>query len=92
MIRNFEIIKTIIHHNRGLIIFAKHLGLKHDFVVAEGSLFGEMPIYEYRDMQTILDNNENPKQEIFVFRPCNMDQLFDKRFVQGQKVTLQTLD
>ena len=85
MIRNFEIIKITISHNRGLFVFAKHLGLKHDFVVADGSLFGEMPIIEYREMQPILDKDENPMPEVFVFRPYKEEHLFDRRFSKGKR-------
>lgn len=45
MVRDFEIIMLVRHHNRGLFIFARHIGLNHDFCVEEGALFGGVAIY-----------------------------------------------
>jgi len=92
MVRNFEVIKLITHHNRGLFIFVRHLGTDHNFQVAEGSIFGGLPIYNYQEMQPIHDKNKNPQPDIFVFRPLAIEQYFDKRFKEGMKITLTTPD
>lgn len=89
MDRNFEVIETFIHHNRGLFIFARHLGDDHDFVVTEGSMFGDLPVYLYENIK-LTDDNDNPRQDVFVFRPVPMDRHFDKSFKKGQLVTLTT--
>jgi hypothetical protein len=80
------------HHNRGLIIFARHLGSDHDFEVPDGSIFGDLPIYHYLDMPPIHDKNDIPQPDIFVFRPWKMERLFDKQFKEGDKVLLITPD
>ena len=92
MTRDFEVIKVIIHHNRGLFIYARHLGSNHDFQVPEGSMLGDLPIYNYIEMQPISDKSGNLPPGIFVFRPVTIDRMFDKQFKEGQKVTLNTLD
>jgi hypothetical protein len=90
MEREFEIIKVIIHHNRGLAIFAKHLGSNHNFSIADGSKLRDMPIYHYTDMYPIHDADGNQKPDIFVFRPFDMENLFNHSFKEGDRVTLFT--
>jgi len=92
MIRDFDVIKVAIHHNRGLFIFARHLGSDHDFEVPEGSIFGDLPIFTYLEMQPFPDKDGNLQPDIFVFRPLEIERLFDKQFKEGQKVTLNTPD
>jgi hypothetical protein len=88
MNREFEVIKVVIHHNRGLFVFARHLGTNHDFQVPEGSILGDLPIYNYDEMKSLKD--ERP--DIFVFRPIAIERMFDQQFKEGEKVTLTTLD
>ena len=92
MRRDFEVIKVIIHHNRGLFVFARHLGSKHDFQVPEGSMLGNLPVYNCDEMRSTKDENENLPPGIFVFRPVAVERMFDKQFKEGQIVTLFTLD
>lgn len=92
MVRNFEVIKVVVHHNRGLFIFARHLGSDHDFEVAEGSIFGDLPVHTYLEMQPIHDKNDNPQPDIFVFRPATVERLFDNQFKEGQRITLTIPD
>jgi ribosomal protein L30E len=80
MIREFEIIKLIRHHNRGLFIFARHTGANHNFCVDRGSLFGGVPIYNYAEIR--YDNG------IFVFRPFKIEDYFTTIFNEGQTVQL----
>jgi hypothetical protein len=85
MVRNFEVIKVIVHHNRGLVIFARHLGSDHDFKVPEGSIFGDLPVYSYPEALPIHDKNHNSQPDIFVFRPVAVERLFDKQFKRDRE-------
>jgi hypothetical protein len=89
MTREFEVIKTVIHHNRGLLVFARHLGSDHNFTVEEGSLFGNIPIYHYQEIK-IHDKAGYLQPDIFAFRPLLMEHFFYKEFEEGQQVTLIT--
>lgn len=91
MRRDFEVIKVIIHHNLGLFVFARHLGSQHDFQVPEGSMLGNLPVYNYGEMRYSKDEGENLPPGIFVFRPMEVERMFDKQFKEGQIVTLFTL-
>ena len=91
MIREFEVIMIKIHHNRGLLVFARHLGPNHNFSVTEGSLFGDLPIYHDQNFQP-KDEDDNPRQDIFVFRPTQIERIFDRQFKEGQRVTLNIPD
>ncbi len=88
MVRDFEIIKVIIHHNRGLVLFARHLGPDNNFTVPEGSLLKDLEVYNYKDIQPIRDQNGDPRTDIFVFRPFGMERLFDESFKEGKRVAL----
>jgi hypothetical protein len=90
MVFEFEIIYTSIHHNRGLFIFARHLGESHDFNIPDGAILRDLPIYRYTENQP-KDENGNLVGDIFVFRPLNMNRLFDKSFKVGDIVTLSFL-
>jgi hypothetical protein len=92
MVRTFEVIKVVIHHNRGLFIFARHLGLEHDFAIPDGSVFGDLPIVNYTEMQPLHDKNDEPRPDIFIFRPLPIERLFDKQFKEGQRITLTIPD
>lgn len=92
MVQEFEIVKVVIHHNRGLVLFARHLGPNNDFTVSDGSMLRDLRIYNYNDIQPIHDENGNPQTDIFVFRPFDLERLFDKSFKVGDRVTLTTLD
>lgn len=87
MIRDFEIFHIIIHHNRGLFIFARHLASDHDFNIPEGSLFGDLPIVNYTNRFADI-NDESLSPDEFVFRPLNIEQYFYREFNIGQKVAL----
>jgi hypothetical protein len=93
MVREFEVVKVFSHHNRGQFIFAKHLGNNHDFEVPNGSVFGNIPIYHYVEIKSILDENGNPpRAEIFVFRPTSLKWFPEGHFKEGQKVNLTIFD
>lgn len=92
MVRKFEIIKVIIHHNRGLVLFAKHLGSENDCTVSEGSVLRDLRVYNYTDIQPLHDANGEPRPYIFCFRPFDMERFFDKSFKEGDRVTLTTPD
>lgn len=83
MVRSFEIIQTRIHHNRGLFIFARHLGEDHRFEVPEGSVLRDLRVYHYEVFQ--------PPDGVFVFRPLDMERLFDDSFKGGEVVELMVL-
>lgn len=84
MIRQFEIFHLKTHHNRGLFIFARHLGDDHNFIVPDGSHLGDLPISHYTGISI--------DRDVFVFRPLNIEHLFDKRFNEGQVVELYIND
>jgi hypothetical protein len=91
MLRDFEIFHLNTHHNRGLVIFARHLGIDHNFNVPEGSLLGDLPILNYTDIMS-KNTSETLSPDVFVFRPLNVDQLFYRQFYIGQKVILNILN
>ena len=62
MVRQFEIILIRYHHNRGAFFFARHLGEQHDFIVEEGSLFGNIPVYQDTNFKPT-NENEQPRDE-----------------------------
>lgn len=84
----FEIIGVKWQHNRGDFIFARHLGNSHDFEISDGSVFGDIPVYHYKEMYPLRDSNGEPKRDIFVFRPTSMTWLKKNHFVVGQHVNL----
>ena len=67
----FEIMKIFDHHNRGQFILARRLNVGSDFTVREGSLLGGIPIYHYLDMPKMFDENQQPRLDVFVFRPLS---------------------
>ena len=86
MVQEFEFIKVVIPHNRGLILFARHLGQDNDFLIYEGSMLRDLPVY--KDSHSVHDENGNIRTDIFIFRPSDMDRLFDKSFREGERVML----
>ena len=92
MTYNFEVIAIRWHHNRGNFILAKHLGDYHNIDISEGSLFGDIAIYQYEGMRNLTHENDTKKTEIFVFCPTSMKWLKDNHFLVGQKVQLIVSD
>lgn len=90
MTYEFQVIKVVIHHNRGLFVFAKHLGANHDFLIPEGSLLGDLPVAAEIDRIHESEDSNSPKS-IFRFRPRDIERYFDKGFEKGQQVVL-TID
>jgi hypothetical protein len=91
MLRDFEIFHLNIHHNRGLIIFARHLGIDHNFNVPDGSLLGDLPILNYTEtISTSISETLSP--DVFVFRPLNVEHLFYREFSIGQKISLNIVN
>ncbi len=88
MIYEFEIVMLRWHHNRGDFIFARHLGKSHDFDIPEGSVFGDTPVYHYKDMYPMHDAKGNPRFDLFVLRPVSMSWLEKGHFEEGQRVKL----
>jgi hypothetical protein len=82
----FEIIKTKWHHNRGDFIFARHLGINHDLEINDGSMLGDIPIYDYIEMRSML--KADGQVDIFVFRPISLNRLPEGHFLAGQRVKL----
>jgi len=82
----FEIIGTSFHHNRGQFIFARVLDVGINFELKDGAFFGGVPIYHYVEMPRMLDKNNEPRFDVFVFRPLNP--LQEGPFVKGQIVEL----
>lgn len=91
MVLKFEIIQINIHHIRGLFIFPRHLGGSHDLTVVDGAILRDLPICHYRNIQP-KDENGKALNDIFVFRPLNIDRLFDKSFKEGDIVELTLPD
>jgi len=86
MAQEFEIIKIFAHHNRGQFIFARHVNVDHDFEIKEGSLLGGIPVLNYLDMPRMLDDNGQPRLDVFVFR--QLGSLPADYFHEGQVVKL----
>jgi hypothetical protein len=88
MIYEFEVIAHKWHHNRGDFIFARHLGSTNDLKIPEGSVFGDVPIYDYTQVGPLHDDQGNRRLDIFVFRPVSMEWLDKNHFTEGQHVKL----
>lgn len=74
------------HHNRGQFILARLLESGVDFELRDGAVFGGVPIYNYVDMPRLIDDNNEQRLDVFVFRPLNP--LQKGHFIQGQRVEL----
>jgi len=92
MLLEFEIVKIFFHHNRGHFIFVKYLGENDDFEVANGAVFGDIPIYHYKELQPIVENEDKSQTKYFVFRPTSLKWFPEGHFKVGQHVTLATPD
>ncbi len=92
MIRKFEILKIIKHHNRGQFIFARHIDPAFSIIVKDGSIFGGIPIYHYLEMYSSLPENEKLPTDRFVFRPLYLKGFPDGYFKEGQIVELLLAD
>lgn len=88
MVLQFQIKHIRIQHNRGLFILAKHLGENHDFHVPDGAILRDLPVYHYKEIQPKDEVSGEPLKDLFVFRPLNLDRLFDSSFKEGDMVTL----
>jgi len=89
---NFEIMRVHRHHNRGDFIFARLIEGQADFEMKEGSALAGIPIYHYVEMPRKLDENGNPRLDIFVFRPLSLEWLPTEYFLEGQQVRLVSPD
>ena len=90
MLYEFEIITVKWHHNRGDYIFALLLGDNHDFDVPDGSVFGDVAVYRYKEIGQFHYENGAPRFDIFLFQPVSMTWLPKGHFKEGQRVTLTT--
>ncbi|MGE5106862.1 MAG: hypothetical protein ACM3H8_04925 [Sphingobacteriales bacterium] len=87
MIQEFEVIKVVdLHNNRGQYIFARQVEVGSHFEIKEGSLFGDISISKYLDMPRILDQNQQQRSDVFIFRP--MEKFPSDHFKEGQLVKL----
>ena len=86
MDQDFEIMKIFDHHNRGQFIFVRRLKAGADLTVREGSLLEGIPIYHYLDIPKMLDENQQARLDIFVFRP--LSRFPAHYFKEGQLVKL----
>ena len=78
------------YHKRGDFIFARHLGDQHNFVVPDGSLFDDTPIYNYAKIRPITDEDGVQHFDIFIFQPVSMKWLSNNHFREGQRIKLIT--
>ncbi|MDN3580503.1 hypothetical protein [Mucilaginibacter flavus] len=84
----FEVVNIYWLHNRGDFIFARLIRGQSDFELKEGALFGGIPVYHYTDIPRMLDENGNPRFDIFIFKPLSLERLPFDFFVAGQQVKL----
>lgn len=88
----FEIMSVWHHHNRGDFICARLTEENLDFHVMEGAVLGGVPVYHYIEMPRKLDENGEPRLDVFVFRPLSLERLPTNYFAEGQKVKLVSTD
>ena len=67
----FEIIRIFSHHNRGHFIIARQLDFKEPLKIGEGSILNGIPVYHYLEMYPWSKDDEDPRFDIYVFRPVN---------------------
>lgn len=84
----FQIVKLFDHHNRGQFIVAKQLDFKESLVINEGSLLNGIPIYHYLEMYPF-SPDEDPQNDIYVFRPIAVRGYPKGFFSEGQIVSLE---
>jgi len=92
MRQEFEIMKVFDLHNRGQFICARQLNPGQNFNVKEGSLLGGVPIDHYLEMPRMLDENGQPRLDVFVFRPLSLEKFPADFFKEGQLVELVAPD
>lgn len=83
---NFEVVSISNIHNRGEFIFARLLDTDVDFEIEDGTTLGGIPVCNYIEMPRLLDANNQPGLDVFVFRPLEPFQ--EVNLVQGQQVEL----
>ena len=74
------------------MLFAKHLGTDVDFAISDGSILGDLRIYHYKNKPAQSDENNSTQNDIFVFRPLDMEHLFENSFNEGDIVSLNSPD
>lgn len=89
---SFEIVCMCHLQNRGEFILARLIEGQADFEVKEGSTLAGIPIYPNIEMPRKLDENGNPRLDIFAFRPISLEWLPTDYFVEGQQVKLVSPD
>jgi hypothetical protein len=82
----FEIVDVTSVQNRGEFIFARSINGDLDFDIKDGATLGGIPIYNSVEMPRLLDANEQPRFDVFVFRP--LPQFSPVNFVNGEQVEL----
>jgi hypothetical protein len=88
MVQEFEVMKVFDQHNRGQFIFARQVNVGQSFKVKEGSLLGGIPVYHYLEMPRMLDENGQPRLDVFVFRPLSLNKFPADYFQEGLIVAL----
>ena len=73
------------HHNRGDFIFVRFVENETEVSIPDGSLFGDIPIYNYKEMSGNKDKYGRP---YYVFRPLSVEFLPKDHFREGQLVDL----
>lgn len=91
MVQEFEIIHIKDHHNRGQFIMAQQLNFRESIKVHEGALLNGIQVYHYLEMYPILDEQGQPRLDIYVFRPV-FERFPNGHFQEGQIVELLNPD
>ena len=84
----FEIMYVKWYHNRGHFIFARSVDGNLDFEIKDGTTLGNIPVYNYADMPRVLDENNQQRLDVFIFRPW--PPVSTVNFSTGQVVELKT--
>jgi len=87
MVQKFEIIKLFDHHNRGQFIVAKQLNFQQLINIKEGAALNGIPVFHYLDMYPLKDEHEQPRLDVYVFRPI-LERFSQGHFQEGQIVEL----
>ena len=82
----FEIISVSTIHNRDQYIFARLIDGGVDFKLKDGATLGGIPIHNYLDIPRVTDQKDEPRLDIFVFKP--LKPIAPDSFVEGQIVEL----
>lgn len=89
---SFEILYVSYHHNRGDLIIASLIEGDVNFHIKDGAVLGGIPIYHYVEMPRLLNEDGNPRLDVFAFRPLSLKRLSHDYFVKGQQVELDLPD